>query len=328
MPIGVLALQGAFIEHEKMLHRLGADVREVRQRADLDGLNGIVLPGGESTAQGRLLRKLDMLNPLREQIQRGLPVLATCAGLILLAQHLENAEPTHLATLPVTVRRNAYGRQLASFATTADVGSLADFPLVFIRAPYITTVEADSLEHPELESDDLNHLKVDSSDLRHSEVDWNDLRHSDKTSFPTHRSFSNSEQSKSHGAYTKILGLRSDATVEMACERNAAPAVEVARDRNGASAVEIAHDRNGAPAVEVARDRNAASAVEVASDRNGAPAVEMACERNGAPAVEVLCTVSNRIVAVRYASQIGLAFHPELTDDPRLHELFLEMIYH
>lgn len=306
MPIGVLALQGAFIEHEKMLHRLGADVREVRQRADLDGLNGIVLPGGESTAQGRLLRKLDMLNPLREQIQRGLPVLATCAGLILLAQHLENAEPTHLATLPVTVRRNAYGRQLASFATTADVGSLADFPLVFIRAPYITTVEADDLEH----------LKVDSNDLGHSEVDANDLGHTDKASFPTHRNFINSEQGESHDVYTKTLSLRSDAAVEMARERNAAPPVEVARDRNGA------------PAIEVVRDRNAASAVEVASDRNGAPAIEVAHDRNGAPPVEVLCTVSNRIVAVRYASQIGLAFHPELTDDPRLHELFLERIYH
>lgn len=251
MPIGVLALQGAFIEHEKMLRRLGADVREVRQLADLDGLDGIVLPGGESTVQGRLLRKLNMLHPLREQIQCGLPVLATCAGLILLAQHLESGEPTHLATLPVTVRRNAYGRQLASFATTADVGSLADFPLVFIRAPYITTVEADDLGHP------------------------------DKASVPTHKFFSNSDQSESHDAYSKTLDLRSDA-----------------------AAVEVAHDRNAAPEVEGAHDKN------------------------GAPTVEILCTVSNRIVAVRYASQIGLAFHPELTDDPRLHELFLEMIYH
>lgn len=281
MPIGVLALQGAFIEHEKMLRRLGADVREVRQLADLDGLDGIVLPGGESTVQGRLLRKLNMLHPLREQIQCGLPVLATCAGLILLAQHLESGEPTHLATLPVTVRRNAYGRQLASFATTADVGSLADFPLVFIRAPYITTVEADDLGHPEVESDDLNRLKVDSNDLRHTEVNANDLGHLDKASVPTHRSFSNSDQSESHDAYSKTLDLRSDA-----------------------AAVEMAHDRNAAPEVEGAHDKN------------------------GAPTVEVLCTVSNRIVAVRYASQIGLAFHPELTDDPRLHELFLEMIYH
>ncbi|WP_308540243.1 pyridoxal 5'-phosphate synthase glutaminase subunit PdxT [uncultured Murdochiella sp.] len=260
MPTGVLALQGAFIEHEKMLHRLGADVREVRQRADLEGLDGIVLPGGESTVQGRLLRKLNMLHPLRNQIQCGLPVLATCAGLILLAQHLESGEPTHLATLPVMVRRNAYGRQLASFATTADVGSLADFPLVFIRAPYITTVEAGDLGHPEVDPNNLGHLKVDS----------NDLGRPDTASIPTHRIFSNSDQSESHDADSKTLDLRSDA----------------------AAAVEVAHDKNGAPTV------------------------------------EVLCTVSNRIVAVRYASQIGLAFHPELTDDPRLHELFLEMIYH
>lgn len=306
MPIGVLALQGAFIEHEKMLHRLGADVREVRQRADLEGLDGIILPGGESTVQGRLLRKLNMLHPLHDQIQCGLPVLATCAGLILLAQHLESGEPTHLATLPVTVRRNAYGRQLASFATTADVGSLADFPLVFIRAPYITTVEAGDLGHPEVESDDLNRLKVDSNDLGHTEVNSNDLGHLDKASVPTHRIFSNSDQSESHDAYSKTLDLRSDA-----------------------AAVEGAHDRNGAPAVvDVARDRNGGPAVEGVHDRNEASMVEGARDRNDASTVEVLCTVSNRIVAVRYASQIGLAFHPELTDDPRLHELFLEMIYH
>lgn len=306
MPIGVLALQGAFIEHEKMLHRLGADVREVRQRADLDGLDGIVLPGGESTVQGRLLRKLNILNPLREQIQRGLPVLATCAGLILLAQHLESGEPTHLATLPVTVRRNAYGRQLASFATTADVGSLADFPLVFIRAPYITTVEAGDLGHPEVDPNNLGHLKVDSNDLGYTEVNLNDLGHLDKASVPTHRIFSNSDQSESHDADSKTLDLRSDA-----------------------AAVEGAHDRNGAPAVvDVARDRNGGPAVEGVHDRNEASMVEGARDRNDASTVEVLCTVSNRIVAVRYASQIGLAFHPELTDDPRLHDLFLEMIYH
>ena len=308
MPIGVLALQGAFIEHEKMLRRLGADVREVRQLADLDGLDGIVLPGGESTVQGRLLRKLDILNPLREQIQRGMPVLATCAGLILLAQHLESGEPTHLATLPVTVRRNAYGRQLASFATTADVGSLADFPLVFIRAPYITTVEADDLGHTEVDPNNLGHLKVDS----------NDLGRPDTASIPTHRIFSNSDQSESHDADSKTLDLRSDAA-----------AVEVAHDKNGAPAVvDVARDRNAAPAVEGARDRNGGPAVEGVHDRNEASMVEGARDRNDASTVEVLCTVSNRIVAVRYASQIGLAFHPELTDDPRLHELFLEMIYH
>ena len=321
MPIGVLALQGAFIEHEKMLHRLGADVREVRQRADLEGLDGIILPGGESTVQGRLLRKLNMLHPLREQIQCGLPVLATCAGLILLAQHLESGEPTHLATLPVTVRRNAYGRQLASFATTADVGSLADFPLVFIRAPYITTVKVGDLGHPE----------VDSDDLGYTEVNLNDLGHLDKASVPTHRIFSNSDQSESHDAYSKTLDLRSDAAaVEGAHDRNGAPAVvDVARDRNAAPAVvDVARDRNAAPAVEGARDRNGGPAVEGVHDRNEASMVEGARDRNDASTVEVLCTVSNRIVAVRYASQIGLAFHPELTDDPRLHELFLEMIYH
>ena len=81
MKIGVLSLQGAFLEHEKMLQRLGIDTVEVRQRKDLDAIDGIVLPGGESTVQGQLLRELDMLEPLRQKIQAGLPVLATCAGL-------------------------------------------------------------------------------------------------------------------------------------------------------------------------------------------------------------------------------------------------------
>ena len=137
MRIGVLAVQGAFIEHERMLEGLGAECVELRQRRDIEGLDGLVLPGGESTAQGRMLRELGMFEPLRQEIRQGLPVLATCAGLILLADRLANDPVRHFGTLPVTVRRNAYGRQLGSFETVAPVKGLGDFRMTFIRAPYV-----------------------------------------------------------------------------------------------------------------------------------------------------------------------------------------------
>ena len=144
MTIGVLAVQGAFIEHEHMLEKLGIPCIEIRKKADLSGIDGIILPGGESTVQGQLLEKLDMKEALRDMIKNGLPVLATCAGLILLAEHIGEKETPHLGTMPVTVRRNAYGRQLSSFMTTADVKGIGDYPMVFIRAPYITDMASAS----------------------------------------------------------------------------------------------------------------------------------------------------------------------------------------
>ncbi len=142
MRIGVLAVQGAFAEHEQMLRALGAECFEIRQQADLDGqMDGLVLPGGESTVMGKLLRELGLLLPLRERIESGLPVLATCAGLILLAEHIDGEEGSHLGTLPVTVKRNAYGRQLGSFYTEAEIKHIGTMPMHFIRAPYVETVE-------------------------------------------------------------------------------------------------------------------------------------------------------------------------------------------
>lgn len=140
--IAVLALQGAFIEHEKMLQQLGVTCVELRQKSDLQQpFQGLILPGGESTVQGKLMRELDMYDELREKIQQGMPVLATCAGLILLAEQVENDTRQHFATLPVTVKRNAYGRQLGSFFMRGDVGdAIPDFPMEFIRAPYIVNV--------------------------------------------------------------------------------------------------------------------------------------------------------------------------------------------
>lgn len=146
MKIGVLAVQGAFIEHRKMLESLGAECVEIRQKADLEGIQGIVLPGGESTVQGKLLHKLDMFEEVQTRIREGLPVLATCAGMILLAQTLYNDPVTHLATLPVTVRRNAYGRQLGSFITDQPVKGIGEIPMVFIRAPYIESVDDSDVE--------------------------------------------------------------------------------------------------------------------------------------------------------------------------------------
>ena len=143
MKIGVLALQGAFIEHIRLLEALGAECVELRQLADIrQKLDGIVLPGGESTAQAKLLHELGMFEPLRQLIKNGVPVLATCAGMILLAEKLSNDEAVHLATMPITVKRNAYGRQLGSFRTIAECAGLGQIPMTFIRAPYIENVGA------------------------------------------------------------------------------------------------------------------------------------------------------------------------------------------
>ena len=145
MQIGILAVQGAFIEHKHAMEKLGASCIEIRQKKDLDSIDGIILPGGESTVQGKLIHELDMFEPIQKKINNGLPVLATCAGLILLAEEIENDEARHLATLPVTVKRNAYGRQLGSFETVGKVGKIDNFTMTFIRAPYITEV-SDNVE--------------------------------------------------------------------------------------------------------------------------------------------------------------------------------------
>jgi pyridoxal 5''-phosphate synthase, glutaminase subunit Pdx2 len=139
--IGVLAVQGAFIEHERILKSLGVEVFEIRQLRDLDRhLDGLVLPGGESTVQGKLLRDLGLFEPLRKKIAEGLPVLATCAGAILLAEHIAGENKAHFATLPAIIRRNAYGRQLGSFFTENEVTHVGKVPQTFIRAPFFESV--------------------------------------------------------------------------------------------------------------------------------------------------------------------------------------------
>ena len=143
MRIGILALQGAFAEHRDMLESLGTDCTEIRQRKDFrENLDALILPGGESTVMKRLLGELGLLNPIRKSIEDGMPVMGTCAGLILLAENVDGGEPC-FGTMPVTVRRNAYGRQLGSFQTVEEVKGVGQFPMNFIRAPYIEKVRED-----------------------------------------------------------------------------------------------------------------------------------------------------------------------------------------
>ena len=145
MTIAVLALQGAFAEHEKVLDRLSVSHIELRQAGDLKKpYDALILPGGESTVQSKLLKELDMFEPLKKRIENGMPVLATCAGLILLASEIEGQDSCHFGTIPMCVRRNAYGRQLGSFHTEETVKSVGKVPMTFIRAPYVSDVHDDT----------------------------------------------------------------------------------------------------------------------------------------------------------------------------------------
>lgn len=169
MNIAVLALQGAFAEHRQMLQRLGVESHEVRQLSDWEKpKDALIIPGGESTTITRLLHREGLFAPIREAILKGLPVFGTCAGLIVLARHVEREDATEnravngekgqklqpdtatddyprLATMDVTVRRNAYGRQLGSFHTIADIPEIGTrLPLTFIRAPFISRVHGNA----------------------------------------------------------------------------------------------------------------------------------------------------------------------------------------
>ena len=142
--IGVLAVQGAFAEHRQILEKLGVETFEIRQLQDLDqDFDGLILPGGESTVQGKLLHDLGLFEPLHVRIESGFPTFGTCAGLILLAEKLSNDGHTYFATTPVTVERNAYGRQLGSFYTEEYFEGIGKIPMTFIRAPLIQRASQD-----------------------------------------------------------------------------------------------------------------------------------------------------------------------------------------
>lgn len=139
MKIGVLSLQGGVVEHIDHIKKLGYEAVEVKKVEDLKSINGLILPGGESTAIGKILRDRSLLDPIREMILSELPVWGTCAGMVLLAKDIENEEHTHISAMDIKVRRNAYGRQIDSFETTEIIEEVSTnpIPLVFIRAPYI-----------------------------------------------------------------------------------------------------------------------------------------------------------------------------------------------
>jgi pyridoxal 5'-phosphate synthase pdxT subunit len=142
--IGVLALQGAFAEHVEMLSSIGVPAREVRTLADLDGVQAVIIPGGESTTIGRLLRITGLDEAIRERVEAGMPVWGTCAGMILLGRDVGDSgskvvEQPLLGLMGIRVRRNAFGTQLESFETHLDAPEVADAPIpaVFIRAPVV-----------------------------------------------------------------------------------------------------------------------------------------------------------------------------------------------
>ena len=141
--MGLLSLQGAFAEHEQVLKALGVETVQIRNRQDWEAhadLDGLILPGGESTVMGKLLHDLDLFEPIKTKINEGLPVFGTCAGLILLAKTIVGDQTKHLASMDISVARNAYGRQLGSFVTNADFKGIGEIPMVFIRGPIIETV--------------------------------------------------------------------------------------------------------------------------------------------------------------------------------------------
>lgn len=138
--VGVLALQGAFREHVRALEAAGARTRLVRLPADLEGLDGLVIPGGESTTMQVLLDRMGLWGPVRERLEAGLPALATCAGMILLARRISDGRPDQrgFGLLDIAIRRNGYGRQVESFEAPVEVAGLeGGFPGVFIRAPVV-----------------------------------------------------------------------------------------------------------------------------------------------------------------------------------------------
>ena len=144
MKVGVLALQGAFVEHISIMQRLGAEASPVRLPDELDGLDGLIIPGGESTTMSRLMQDFGLMLPLRELARSGFPLLGTCAGAIMLSEQTNGAEPETLGVMRVRVARNAFGRQVDSFECDLKMSPLGEEPFhaIFIRAPVVENVGA------------------------------------------------------------------------------------------------------------------------------------------------------------------------------------------
>lgn len=142
MKIGVLALQGAFREHKKAIEKCGCEAIEVRLPEHMEEIEGLIIPGGESTTIGKLIIDFGLKDIINEKIEVGMPVLGTCAGMILLAKDIYHSDQPRLGVMDITVKRNAFGRQIDSFETPIQIGVLGEsYPAVFIRAPYITEIK-------------------------------------------------------------------------------------------------------------------------------------------------------------------------------------------
>lgn len=139
MKIGVLAFQGGVIEHINQIEALGHEAVDVKKESDLDGIDAIILPGGESTTMSKLLNITGLMEPLRKKIEEGLPTWGTCAGMILLAKDIHGESKSHLGVMDIKVKRNAFGTQIDSFTTKKVIKTVSENPidLVFIRAPYV-----------------------------------------------------------------------------------------------------------------------------------------------------------------------------------------------
>lgn len=135
--IGVLALQGAFIEHEQSLKKCGAEALEVRTVQDLKSIDGLIIPGGESTTMGKLLVDYKLDQVLKERAEAGMAVWGTCAGMILLAREIADSDQNRLGLMDISVKRNAFGRQVDSFETDLEVSGMGNTRAIFIRAPYV-----------------------------------------------------------------------------------------------------------------------------------------------------------------------------------------------
>jgi len=142
--IGVLALQGAFIEHQKAFERCGADCFQVRSAREIEEIDGLVIPGGESTTIGRLMEEYKLGGLILERAAQGMPIWGTCAGMILLAKDIADSDQFRLGLMDIRVKRNAYGRQVDSFESELDIEGLGNVRGVFIRAPYVESVRNDA----------------------------------------------------------------------------------------------------------------------------------------------------------------------------------------
>lgn len=145
--IGVLALQGSVVEHIHSLSQLeNVKAVEVKSRADLERVSGLILPGGESTTMGKLIKEYDISEPIAKRVKAGMPIWGTCAGMILMAKEIVNENYVHLGLMDISVRRNAYGSQLDSFSACANIPKISQesIPLVFIRAPWVERVSGNA----------------------------------------------------------------------------------------------------------------------------------------------------------------------------------------